>query len=130
MASAAYTFSRAGLTAGGNVTADTVVAGITEYVMSRTGKIVSITARNSAVHTAGIATIKTTINGIASGPQVQETANNRSSWNDVGYGGATAVAVVPGDRLGVQISADGSVTPTTATYAVTLVFVPDPILTT
>jgi hypothetical protein len=130
MASVGYTFSRATLTAGGNVTADSLVAGITEYVMSRAGKIVSITARNSAVHTAGVATIKTTVNGIATGPQVQETANNRSSWNDVGYGGATAVAVVPGDRLGVQISADGSVTPTTATYAVTLVFVPDPILTT
>jgi len=130
MASVGYVFSRTGLTPNGNVIADSLVPGITEYVMSRAGKIVSITSRNSAVHTAGTATIKTTVNGIAAGPQVQETANNRSSWNDVGYGGASAVAVAPGDRLGVQISATSDLTPATAAYAVTLVFVPDPILTT
>jgi hypothetical protein len=115
------------LTPGGQVTADTVVSGITDYVVPRAGRVVAISARNTAVHTAGTATIKTQRDAVDVAVQVAMATNNRSAWNDVGY--AAGVPFAAGQRVGVRASATADLTPATAKTLVTVLFVPDPLQT-
>jgi hypothetical protein len=120
-------FTVSSLTAGAQTVADTLVAGITEIPVPRAGRVVSISVRNSAVHTTGTATIKVQKDSVDTTLQAQMAANNRSTWLDSGY--ASGITFNAGQRVGVRISATSDLTPTTPKYVVTVIFVPDPITT-
>ncbi len=86
-------------------------------VMARAGKIVGLAWQLSAAITAGVATIRATINGTAVGDTVSiKSASTTSAVVDQ----AAEVAFNEGDILGVKVTTDGSASPTTSELNVDL----------
>ncbi len=86
-----------------------------EYVMPFAGEIVAISAELSAAATAGALTIGPSIDGTEVADPTLAIATQTEAWDTCPRGTAKFAA---GDRVGVEITTDGSWDATTADLAV------------
>ncbi|NIT59330.1 MAG: hypothetical protein GWN00_24840 [Aliifodinibius sp.] len=90
-----------------------------EYTMELDGSVIGIAIASNAARTAGTLTVDATVNGTATSLQAILDGSNTT------YHYATqlpeADTFSAGDRLGVDITTDGSWTPTTADIVVTVI---------
>jgi len=95
----------------------------TSAVAPRAGKIVGMSWLLSAAITAGVATIKATVGGTASGDaeSLVSTATTAAVVDQ-----STEISFAEGDKLGVKVTTDGSASPTTSELSVELIVRFDP----
>lgn len=95
------------------------LSGNTEYTMELTGSVVGISIASNASRSAGTLTVDVTINGSVTGLQAVLDGTNAQ------YHYATQLPETDifsaGDRLGIDITTDGSWAPTTADIVATVV---------
>jgi len=127
VASTTSLFGRAGFTANATVTCDTAIPLVQEIPVERAGRATGLRVRNSAALSGGTVTVKVTKNGVVTALLAAFVTGDRSKTANLTY--ASGVAFAVNDRIGVQLVADASATPTTPTFAAEVIFQPDPILT-
>lgn len=95
------------------------LSGNTEYTMELEGSVIGISIASNDARTAGILTADVTINGTATGLQAVLDGTNTT------YHYVTQIPETDtfsaGDRLGVDITTDGSWAPETADIVVTVI---------
>jgi len=95
------------------------LSGNTEYTMDLAGSVIGISIAGNAARSAGTLTVDVTINGTATGLQAILNETNTT------YHYATQVMETDtfsaGNRLGVDITTDGSWAPVTADIVVTVI---------
>ena len=98
-----------------------------EYVMPFSGRVVGISAASNAALTAGSASFDVTINGtanttarVALNQQLSSSQRNYTNLIDR-FSNSTDITFSAGDRIGVVMTAERGVAPTTADVVVTVV---------